>query len=67
MRVMGKFEQLPEEVREKAIGDVFCIRCQKSFRMQTFTEREFRGALILEGKCPTCGETCAKPVGTHAG
>jgi hypothetical protein len=59
---MSKFDTLPAEVREKALSDVFCIRCQKSFRMESFTEREFRGTLILEGKCPECGEAAAKPV-----
>lgn len=59
---MGKFDTLPAEVREKALSDVFCIRCQKSFRMETFSEREFRGMLILEGKCPVCGDAAAKPV-----
>jgi hypothetical protein len=59
---MTSFNDLPEEIREKALSDVFCIHCQKSFRLGDFTEREFRGVLILEGKCPVCGESVAKPV-----
>lgn len=60
---VGRLDQLPPEQREKAIGDVFCIRCQKSYRLQTFQEREFRGNLMIEGKCPVCGETLIKPIG----
>jgi hypothetical protein len=60
---VGRLDQLPPEQREKAIGDVFCIRCQKAYRLETFEEREFRGNLMIEGKCPVCGETLIKPVG----
>ena len=58
------FADLPADLREKALSDVFCIRCQKSFRLEEFTERQFRGNLIIEGKCPACGEMAAKPVST---
>ncbi len=59
-----KFERLPEHVREKAVSDVFCIGCQKSFRLENFQEAEFRGNLILTGACPNCGGEVAKPVST---
>ncbi|HVT45889.1 MAG TPA: hypothetical protein VMT00_16045 [Thermoanaerobaculia bacterium] len=61
---MVRFADLPQEVREKAVGDVFCIHCQKSYRLEEFTEREFRGTLIIEGKCPVCGGALARPVST---
>jgi endogenous inhibitor of DNA gyrase (YacG/DUF329 family) len=62
-----KFADLPPEKQEKAVSDVFCVTCQKSFRLETFTEREFRGTLLIEGTCPTCGSPVAKPVSSHAG
>lgn len=62
-----KFADLPKDKQEKAVNDVFCVRCQKSFRLEEFREREFRGTLLIEGECPTCGEPVAKPVSTLAG
>lgn len=64
---MSRFSELPDEVREKAVSDVFCIKCQRSFRLNDFTEREFRGTLILEGTCPHCGGEVAKPVSSGHG
>ena len=61
---MSQIDQLPPEQRDKALGDVFCIRCQKPFRAEQYEEREFRGNLMIEAKCPTCGETAVKPVST---
>lgn len=60
-----RFSDLPQEQQEKVISDVFCVHCQKSFRLQSFSEREFRGQLMIEGKCPGCGGVVAKPVGTR--
>ena len=62
-----KFADLPKDKQEIAVADVFCMRCQKSFRMEEFTEREFRGTVMIEGKCPTCGEIAVKPVSSVAG
>jgi hypothetical protein len=62
-----RFSDLPPEKQEKAISDVFCIACQKSFRLATFEEREFRGTLLIQGKCPYCGAEVVKPVSTTAG
>lgn len=62
-----KFSDLPPEKQEKAVSDVFCMRCQKSFRLEEFSEREFRGTLLIEGKCPACGGPVAKPVSSVAG
>jgi hypothetical protein len=64
-----KFEDLPEEKQEKALGDIYCIGCQKSFSLLggEFATREFRGTLFVEGKCPDCGTEAAKPVSTTAG
>ena len=61
-----QFSDLPKEQQEKVIGDVFCLQCQKSFRLENFTEREFRGQLMIEGRCPQCGSIVAKPVGTRS-
>lgn len=57
-----RFADLPKDKQEKALSDVFCIQCQKSFPIGTFTEREFKGMLLIEGKCPSCGGNVAKPV-----
>lgn len=62
-----KFSDLPPEKQEKAVADVFCMQCQKSFRLESFTERMFRDTLLIEGSCPTCGSPVAKPVGSVAG
>jgi len=59
------FKDLPKEVRDKALGDVFCIKCQKSFPLEQYTERQFNDTLILEGVCPDCGGAVAKPVSTR--
>lgn len=60
-----RFEDLPKEQQEKALGDVFCVACQKSFRLEKYNSREFRGALFIEGQCPTCGGEVVKPVGNR--
>lgn len=62
-----RFADLPKEKQEKALDDVFCMQCQKSFRLENFSEREFRGTLMIEGKCPTCGGDVVKPVSSVAG
>lgn len=62
-----KFSDLSPEKQEKAVSDVFCMRCQKSIRLDDFIEREFRGTLMIEGKCPDCGEPVVKPVSSVAG
>lgn len=62
-----KFTDLPKEKQEKALADVFCTTCQKSFPLTDFTEREFRGTLMIEGKCPSCGGPVIKPVSSVAG
>jgi PHP family Zn ribbon phosphoesterase len=59
------FQDLPKEQQEKLVSDVFCIQCQKSFRLEQFTEREFRGVPMIEGRCPQCGNTVAKPIGSR--
>jgi hypothetical protein len=66
---MMKFDGLPREKQEKALSDIFCISCQKSFSLLggEFATREFRGTLFVEGKCPECGTAAAKPVSTTAG
>lgn len=43
------------------------MACQKSIRLDTFNERVFRNTLIIEGSCPDCGGSVAKPVNTIAG
>lgn len=62
-----KFSDLPAEKQEAAKADVFCMQCQKSFRLEEFTERMFRDTLLIEGRCPTCESPVAKPVGSVAG
>lgn len=65
IQVRMRFADLSKDQQEKLVGDVFCIQCQKSFRLENFTEREFRGQLMIEGRCPQCGNTVAKPAGTR--
>ena len=62
-----KFSDLPKEKQELAVSDVFCTQCQQSFRLDAFTEREFRGTLMIEGKCPQCAGPVVKPVSSVAG
>lgn len=57
-----KFEALPIEKQQKAVGDVFCIQCQRSFKLEPFEVSEFRGTLMISGKCTNCGNEVAKPV-----
>lgn len=63
--VVMRFSEMPEEQQVKLLSDVFCIHCQKSFRLEQFTEREFRGVHMIEGRCPQCGNTVAKPIGSR--
>lgn len=65
--MVSRFADLPPEKQEKAVSDVFCMNCQKSFRLETFNERVFRDTLLIEGNCPTCGGPVAKPVSSTAG
>ena len=62
-----RFEDLPPEKQEKAVDDVYCVSCQKSFRLEKFSQRVFRDTLLIEGQCPTCGGPVAKPVSSVAG
>lgn len=62
-----RFQDLPPEKQEQAVADVFCVNCQKSFRLENFTEKVFRNTLLIEGTCPTCGGPVAKPVSNVAG
>lgn len=62
-----RFGDLPPEKREQAVADVYCVTCQKSFRLENFTEKVFRDTLLIEGTCPTCGGPVAKPVSSVAG
>jgi len=57
-----KFDALPLDKKEKAVSDVFCIQCQRSFRLDPFHVSEFRGTLMISGKCANCGTEVAKPV-----
>ena len=61
-----RFADLSKDQQEKLTGDVFCIRCQKSFRLVTFEERQFRGQLMIEGRCPQCDNVVVKPAGAAA-
>lgn len=65
--MVQRFDDLPEEKKEKAVSDVFCMQCQKSFRLGKFRERVFRDTLLIEGECPDCGSPVAKPVSSVAG
>ena len=58
-----QLSDIPEEEREKLIGDVFCISCQKSFRLENAVVHEFRGKKMIEGNCPQCTARLVKPVG----
>ena len=60
---MTTLDELDPEQRDKLLGDIFCVRCQKAFRAgDDANVREFRGNQMIEAKCPTCGETAVKPV-----
>ena len=62
---MGGIEDFPKEQREKILNDIFCLRCQRSFRAGEYSARDFRGNLMIEAKCPTCGEVAVKPVSSR--
>jgi uncharacterized Zn finger protein (UPF0148 family) len=57
-----KFEELDAGKREKVIGDVYCMACEQSSKLEEFEVLEFRGTLMIAGSCPRCGGSVTKPV-----
>ena len=55
LRAREVWEAIPGEVRVKLLNNVWCADCRKTTGICEVTGSVEKGALVLKGRCTTCG------------
>jgi hypothetical protein len=62
-QVIQKWLNLPEEIKEKLINNVFCSVCGVTTIVDyTVVPNEYYSDVVLKGKCKHCGKEVARLV-----
>ena len=59
---MRRFNEIPDDVKEKILSNVYCTHCQAMVRIVDFTATISRGDLLLKGKCAQCSGDVARVI-----
>jgi hypothetical protein len=57
-----RWEQVPEEIREKILKNVWCSQCRTMVTLQLREGQMTGRSLVLRGTCKTCGSEAARVV-----
>ncbi|WP_026690256.1 hypothetical protein [Alteribacter aurantiacus] len=56
-----KWREIPKDIREKLISNVFCGSCFET-TIVDYVIKDHSDGILLEGKCKTCGKAVARLV-----
>lgn len=59
-KAMQKFNEIPDEMKEKILSNVYCSNCKGTVKIVDFTAITSQEDLLLKGKCGKCGTEVAR-------
>ncbi|MBO7746438.1 hypothetical protein I8J29_19680 [Paenibacillus sp. MWE-103] len=61
-KALQLWKAIPQSYRDKLVRNVFCGNCGGAVEIVDYSIREEKYALLLTGKCRTCGRPVARVV-----
>ena len=62
MEANRKWLSLPEDLRKKLIGNVFCSNCTDMVTITDFVILDHSTGVMLDGKCKNCGSKVVRVI-----
>jgi hypothetical protein len=57
-----RWDKIPEWGQTEILNNIFCGKCLKAVTIDLETAKMWKDALVLRGKCKTCGQEVCRVV-----
>ncbi|QHT59683.1 hypothetical protein GXP70_06770 [Paenibacillus lycopersici] len=62
LQALQQWKAIPQQYRDKLVRNVFCGKCGGAVEIVDYSIKQEKSALLLTGKCKTCGKPVARVV-----